>query len=253
MFTYAEIIIVDNNLLMTITDVAAGYRIVQLDVEYMKVSAYDISRAQLKVKLAKSLPYKFFFVGMAQSQWSHFHKALDREGMLKSKDYQLVGSEAVTSLVSAGMVRFVPVSQGPLFTQFAEMWLKMKASDVVGPDAIKRYAVDRWRVVFGSPPNYITPLTDAMFANMDDPEMLYVPFIFDVAYCFVISANEMLNAGVEVTNIKGKALLDKVRACNFEDISGTSVVFNEDGDRLASFFIQNAQTGRRLRSQAMGL
>jgi len=56
--------------------------------------------------------------------------------------------------------------------------------------------------------------------------MLYVPFIFDAAYCFVISANEMLNAGVEVTSIKGQALLDKVRACNFEGISGTSVVFN---------------------------
>jgi hypothetical protein len=48
-----------------------------------------------------------------------------------------------------------------------------------------------------------------MFASMDDPEMLYVPFIFDAAYCFVISANEMLNAGVDVTNIKRKALLTK--------------------------------------------
>ena len=92
--------------------------------------------------------------------------------------------------------------------------------------------------------------TDAMFANVDDPEMLVVPFIFDAAYCLVISANEMLAAGLGVADIKGDALLDKVRACNFEGISGTSVVFNEDGDRLASYFIQNAQTGRRLRSQA---
>ena len=232
-----------------------GYRIVQLDVEYMKTSAYDINVAQLKVKLAKSLKYKFFFVAMAQSQWSHFHKALDREGMLNSKDIQLVGSESITSLVSAGMVKFLPMSQGPLFAKFTEMWLKMKASDVVGPEAIKRYAVNSWRVGIGSPLNKNTPPTDEMFENINDPDMLYVPFIFDAAYCFVISANEMLNAGVEVTNIKGKALLDKVRASNFEGISGTSVVFNKDGDRLASYFIQklknqNAQTGRRLRSQA---
>jgi len=137
----------------------------------MKTSAYDINVAQLKVKLAKSLQYKFFFVAMAQSQWSHFHKALDREGMLNSKGHQLVGSEAITSLV-AGMVIFVPVSQGPLFAKFEKRWLKMKASDVVGPDAIKRYAVDRWRVGLGSPQNKITPPTDAMFANVDARDVI---------------------------------------------------------------------------------
>ena len=82
-----------------------GFRIVQLVIEYMKVSAYDIDVVQVKVKLAKSLMYKFFFVGMAQPQFIHFHKALDRMGMLNSKDVQLVGSESITLRVRRWNVR----------------------------------------------------------------------------------------------------------------------------------------------------
>jgi len=228
-----------------------AFRVNGAAVEYQP-GTYDLSKAESALTVVKAMGTKFIYLAMTTDQASPFAYVMEQQGMLGS-DWQLVGSEAVKILPSgdnrpsagsfpAGFVRFNPIARGSMFSKFADMWYNMTADDIMGSTPQSYYKIDQFRVSVAN--GKAAAPTDAMFANLNAYQ-LEDPFIFDACYCFVMAFNEMVNEGVDLDNIKGQALLDKVRAVDFTGISG-QVAFNGDGDRLAAYTIDNIQPSRRL-------
>ena len=133
-------------------------------------------------------------------------------------------------------MRWKPVSEGPKFEDFRQLWSLMRADDVLSESARAALGIDQFRVPLEEAT--VPPVTDAGFL---DPELglsLYEPFLFDALYTFVIAINVLLNGGTPVEDIKGELLLNQLRRTEFEGISG-SVAFDENGDRQASYELVN--------------
>lgn len=162
---------------------------------------------------------------------------LKREGFF-DQGYQVVCSETATNFPEfpVGFMRWKPVSEGPKFEDFRQLWSLMRADDVLSESARAALGIDQFRVPLEEAT--VPPVTDAGFL---DPELglsLYEPFLFDALYTFVIAINVLLNGGTPVEDIKGELLLNQLRRTEFEGISG-SVAFDENGDRQASYELVN--------------
>ncbi|CAE8729360.1 unnamed protein product [Polarella glacialis] len=168
------------------------------------------------------------------------------EGAL-TQDWQLLGSEStrVTGApagftmddIPIGFMQFFPVSKGPKFPEFEKLWLKLKADDVIGTDAVSRYNLDKLQVTLDA--MSVRKVGDSFFS---DTGLLFLEesFLFDAAYTFVLAVNDLLNEGNSLAQIKGPVLLAKLKKASFEGITG-QVSFNAEGDRLASYQLVNMQ------------
>lgn len=221
-----------------------GFRISAFSIVYMPGAGnYDPEEARSKVTLAKRTGLKFWFLAMGDDQFRGLAPVLREEGLLNGQ-YQFIGSEAVTysaapDVLPVGHIWFAPISRGAVWPAFEEMYRKMVLDDVLSPANRARYTVGNYEVPFDEATGGL--LTSSVLAN---PEALPLeaPFIFDAAYTFFVAVNELLLQGVALQDIKDEVLLNKVRGVSFEGISGM-VAFDKNGDRAASYQIQNAQPG----------
>merc|ERR1740117_1075716 len=95
-------------------------------------------------------------MALATDQTTFFCKVLETEGILFSGKYQIIGSEAVKLASIAGgpskplpngFVMFNPISRAAKFAKFEELWLKLKADDIIGVAATARYSLDKFKVL----------------------------------------------------------------------------------------------------------
>ena len=208
-----------------------GYRINGIGITYMP-NNYNLTLAAAKCQQVIQAKNRFLFIAMTTDQATKLMSEMEKAGLLYTTEYQLIGSEAVkdgsaipkpTNGLPKGFIKFNPVNKGTLFPQFETMWKKMLANDVTGAAATTRYQLDKFKVALGA--GDAAAPTDALFTDLSKFQ-LEDPFIFDACYAFAIAFSDMLNEGVAAADIKGSALLAKVRASNFQGISGT-VAFND--------------------------
>jgi len=215
-------------------------RLKGVSVRYMP-STFVVEEARTSINIAKALGSRFIFVSMNSQMSNEFVPVMQTEGLLEP-GWQVLGSEAVTPFGPAvteadlpvGFMRWNPVSRGPKFADFQNMWSQMTENDVMSAAARARYKYDNFRVPLSSAS--VPAVTDANFVNGDLPS--YDTFLFDACYTFVFAINTLLNNGVALADIKGETLLNQVKITQFEGISGT-VSFNPNGDRLASYELLN--------------
>eukprot|EP00439_Symbiodinium_sp_Y106_P023600 s2265_g2.t2 len=174
-------------------------------------------------------------------QVSNFLSVLRDLGMLGT-GWQILSSTVSTQNLEEfpiGYMRWEDVSKGEKWPQFADIWTKLSADDVVGPEARQRYKLDNLRVALEDMRSDV--VTDSFF---DDTSLLKTSesFLFDAGYTFILAINSLLNKGNSLTDIKGELLLNEVRATVFTGITG-DVSFNDNGDRLASYQLLNIQQG----------
>jgi len=143
-------------LFQTVFNLAAGasqaFRVTGVQIKYMPVS-YDIQEAHQSIAVAKSAGNKFIVLALPIDQVTAFAKAAEDEGWF-GPNWQLIGSESVritghgdirptVDTFPAGFIRFNPIAKGPLFEKFKPLWFEMTANDVMGPEAIARYSVNK--------------------------------------------------------------------------------------------------------------
>ena len=154
---------------------------------------------------------------------------LEEEGLYNSGVHQFAGSHtfnirdgplprAPSSGLLPGIFRCVYVTQGPLWTKYADMVRKMVPDDIYGADALERYKLNHFAVPFD---NAARPMVT--LADLQMPETLDFRGnnFFDAAYTFVFAINGLLNAGMPAKDIFGDDLLIAVRNASFEGITGT--------------------------------
>eukprot|EP00971_Amphidinium_carterae_P142768 2828374-Amphidinium_carterae.1 len=146
---------------------------------------------------------------------------METEGMLST--YQIVASEIIDYLPSntykptnglpVGFQKFLPVTQGSLYPQFVQLWNMLTPDDIYGSEATSRYMLDQMRVL---PADASAPmLTAADFADASTIDVM-IPFLFDAGYTFVNAINNLLNQGMDPTEILGQVLLEEVQKTDFE-------------------------------------
>eukprot|EP00971_Amphidinium_carterae_P269596 5348181-Amphidinium_carterae.1 len=209
---------------------------------------YDLPLAEKAVQDVKSTGSRFIILGMGRTEATSAMYVMEQLGMLYSSEYQILGSESVAASsrqllnpsqgLPIGFQQFLPVTAGPLFRQFAQMWTNMSTDDMYGPDARARYMLDSMRVTVEEAS--VPMLTAADFLSTDTLDPL-TTFIFDAGYTFVLAINDLLNQGVARDDIAGEVLLHQIQQTLYEGITGT-VSFNAQGDRVASYQLWNSHT-----------
>lgn len=206
-------------------------------VPLRNMEIFVVDEAMVALNFVRSLKARFLFLSTNVGLNEGLLPLLKREGFF-DQGYQVVCSETATNFPEfpVGFMRWKPVSEGPKFEDFRQLWSSMRADDVLSESARAALGIDQFRVPLEEAT--VPPVTDAGFL---DPELglsLYEPFLFDALYTFVIAINVLLNGGTPVEDIKGELLLNQLRRTEFEGISG-SVAFDENGDRQASYELVN--------------
>ena len=76
---------------------------------------------------------------------------------------------------------FSPMSRGPLYDGFLEMWKKITLDDLTGATSDKYYGYDKWKVKVGE--GKAVALTSEIF--LGDNLQLEGPFLFDAGFNLV--------------------------------------------------------------------
>jgi len=185
---------------------------------------------------------KFVVLGMSSVEASHLMYVMEEMDMLYGPNaYQLFGAEAVALTAEAdhqpseglpsGFQKLLPTLEGSLFPLWAQLYRNMTPDDMYSPEARYRYMLDSMHLPLSE--GFAPPFTEEAFDTLPPPSRL-VPNIFDALYTFTIAINDLLNAGVEPSQIRGEILLNAVRRTTFEGITG-NVSFNENGDRPGQY------------------
>ena len=200
---------------------AAGYRIVGCSVNFMPTT-YDNATARASLDSVRVAGTKFIMMIMIQTQTAPMFAQMMQYGMTGA-EWQILGSEGISIIsglngltqkdIPIGFQQTYPISEGALYPKMIDMWYKLKVENITGPAAVKEYHIDLWKVQY---PGTLPPLTQADFTPPNYVDMGYNSFLFDAYYTFIIAANTMLNAGVSMSEVKGKALLDAVWETTFE-------------------------------------
>lgn len=227
-----------------------AFRVQAVGIVYMP-TAYVSEEALAVVHQVLRMSSKIVFVVMNLDQGKGFFPVAKAGGLL-SKGYQVFGSmdlplNDLAEWLIPGYMWISPTNRGNLFSNFTEFWKKMKAADVLDPQATVLYGLDKFKVPISK--GRVAPVSDGTFLGTDSID-LFAPYLFDAGYAFVFAANTLLDRGTAASDIRGKLLLDAVKEVNFEGISG-KVKFNKFGDRLGDYMIMNVQVtpsdgGRRL-------
>eukprot|EP00927_Polykrikos_kofoidii_P005388 TRINITY_DN12133_c0_g1_i5.p1 TRINITY_DN12133_c0_g1~~TRINITY_DN12133_c0_g1_i5.p1 ORF type:complete len:1314 (-),score=134.90 TRINITY_DN12133_c0_g1_i5:23-3964(-) len=220
-----------------------AFRLSGIGVKDMPMD-YNVTYARDQASLAKGAPSKTLLLIMTAFQFTVFLYVLELEGML-SGSWQLLASEGCLltptdlrpAALPVGFLRFQPLMKGAPFSKVEDMWLKMTADDVVGPDAFTYYGLDKFKVQIEDA--RVAPPTNSTFQDISIFDVID-PCIFDAFYSFVFAFNALLNDGKNVSDIKGKVLLEQLKRTDFHGASG-SVLFDVNGDRLATFAVKNSQ------------
>ena len=101
------------------------------------------------------------------------------------------------------------------------------------------------------PEPFVPQLADKLnYTDADlkrDAGSFYVPFMIDAMFSILLATDALLRQGVLMADIRGPALKRTMDGLRFEGVSGM-VSFNENGDRLGLFEIQNARANGEMRS-----
>lgn len=206
-------------------------------VAMRNMEIFVVEEAMIAIDFVRSFKSRFLFLSTNVGLNDGLLPLLDREGFF-DRGWQVVASETATNYANfpVGFMRWKPVSEGPKYQDFRELWSKMRATDVLSEEARARYGIDSFRIPLDEAT--VPPITDAGFVDPSLALDLYEPFLFDALYAFVIAINTLLNGGVPLEEIKGDRLLNQLRITEFEGISGL-VSFDQYGDRQASYELVN--------------
>ncbi|CAK9038961.1 unnamed protein product [Durusdinium trenchii] len=207
-------------------------RIQGAPLRYMPID-FVISEAKDTIDVVKSLGSHMLFLSMNRGAFSNFIPVMQEEGLF-APEWQILASEAIKlydpSALPAGFMYWHPVSEGPKYETFLQLWRKLRADDVTSTAARERFQIDNFRVPLDEARS--APITDADFES--GSPAAYSSFLFDAIFTFVMAINTLLNDGVPASEIKGEILLAQVKRTNFEGISG-HVSFDQNGNRQTAY------------------
>eukprot|EP00927_Polykrikos_kofoidii_P083553 TRINITY_DN8583_c0_g1_i4.p1 TRINITY_DN8583_c0_g1~~TRINITY_DN8583_c0_g1_i4.p1 ORF type:complete len:1258 (+),score=114.90 TRINITY_DN8583_c0_g1_i4:167-3775(+) len=209
---------------------------------------YNVSLHQELLAAVRAKTSRTLAMGMTGWHFTALLHVFELEEM-SFGSFQMMGSEACILSTAldvlrpvygrpVGFLRFTPSTVGSLFPKFDEMWKKMLRDDVVGDAAVTRYSMDKMKVLLKD--SLDRPISNDTFQNTRLTMRPVIGPIFDGFYTFVHAINDLLNEGRNVSDIKGKVLLDKLKVISFLGVSGT-LAFDGNGDRLLLVRIGNSQ------------
>ena len=235
-------------LFSTVTDLATAvsevYRVKAVPTAY-QTGVYDLQVGRDACQRIRDTGSKVVLMAMTNTEANSAMYIMEQEGMLGT--YQLVASESIgymesntykpTGGLPVGFLRFLPVTQGELFSRFADLWMNMTPEDLYGSEAEGRYMLNHLQVSLNDAT--VPKVTEATFADPYNIDV-FNSMLFDAGYAAVNAINNLLNEGHEPTAIYGQLLLEEIQKVNFEGVSG-QVTFNSQGDRSAPYELWNAQ------------
>ncbi|CAK9066123.1 Metabotropic glutamate receptor 1 (mGluR1) [Durusdinium trenchii] len=187
---------------------------------------------------AKEMGSRFLLLLTGAGMSGLILQAMLEEGML-GPEWQVLASDSLNFLrtsslaeMPAGLMYFDFVARGPLFSKFQDLWSKLEAEDITGPEATERYRLDQMREALNH--SKIAHVLADHWRSLSS----YTGFAFDAYYAFLIAINQLLQGGVSPTS--GDNLLQELRRTKFAGVSG-QVSFDENGDRETSYELWNLQ------------
>ncbi|CAE7227713.1 Scube3 [Symbiodinium sp. KB8] len=208
-------------------------RLKGVSVRYMSNNFVE-AEALAALVTARNLGSRFLFTSMNSQMFNNFAPVMRSEGML-GPGWQVLGSESAVAYgpeildsdLPVGFMRWNPVDKGLKFADYAAMWQQLNLNDVNSASAKERYGIDNYKVPF-----LVPPMTQEDFTSQNIPQ--FGTFLFDALYTIVVAANNLLNQGLPLADVKGETLLNELKQTTFTGITG-DINFDVNGDRLASY------------------
>ena len=182
--------------------------------------------------------YMWFLGGMVASPQSVFPRSLGGNLVLKSLRQAYPNSTLSAypfdDLVAlqVGFLRVTTEVDGPCVSPIRSFWRNLTVNKLLAVGA-------RWTAKpFDPAAASVRERSEGeRFLTLSENTFIYNALMFDSTVAVLVAIGELLAKGVAPTEIRGRKLLDAMRATDFDGVSG-HVRFDENGDRIAGFHLE---------------